>query len=63
MPFSGGPRICVGQQLALTQASYTTIRLMQEFKAIESRDPRPWQEQVIMTCAIHQGARVGLMPA
>ncbi|MCJ1398937.1 hypothetical protein MMC11_002138 [Xylographa trunciseda] len=38
LPFNGGPRICIGQQFALTEASYTTIRLMQEFKTLESRD-------------------------
>lgn len=63
LPFNGGPRICIGQQFALTEASYTTIRLMQEFKSIESRDDRPWTEWLTLTCAIHQGTIVGLTPA
>lgn len=63
LPFNGGPRICIGQQFALTEASYTTIRLMQEFKSIESRDDRPWTESLTLTCAIHQGTLVGLTPA
>ncbi|KAL2059151.1 hypothetical protein ABVK25_000443 [Lepraria finkii] len=42
LPFNGGPRICIGQQFALTEASYITVRLMQEFCAIESKDPEPW---------------------
>ena len=63
LPFNGGPRICIGQQYALTEASYTTIRLMQEFKGIEARDPRPWMEYITLTCAIYQGTRVGLHPA
>lgn len=63
LPFNGGPRICIGQQFALTEASYTTIRLMQEFKSIESRDDRPWTEWLTLTCAIHQGTLVGLTPA
>lgn len=62
LPFNGGPRICLGQQFALTEASYTTIRLMQEFKDIESRDDQPWQEWITLTCAIHQGTIVGLTP-
>ncbi|KAL2047698.1 hypothetical protein N7G274_000740 [Stereocaulon virgatum] len=63
LPFNGGPRICIGQQFALTEASYTTIRLMQEFKEIESRDSRPWSEWYTLTCAIEQGTIVGLTPA
>jgi hypothetical protein len=29
------------EQLALTQAGYVTVRLMQRFDAIENRDPDP----------------------
>lgn len=32
--FNGGPRVCIGQALALTEASYTIVRLMQEFDSI-----------------------------
>jgi len=41
LPFNAGPRVCIGQQLALTQAGYVTVRLMQRFDAIENRDPDP----------------------
>ena len=51
------------EQFALMEASYTTIRLMQEFKQIESRDDRPWTEWLTLTCAIRQGTLVGLTPA
>ncbi|CUM65864.1 uncharacterized protein PRCAT00003514001 [Priceomyces carsonii] len=36
MPFSSGPRICLGQQFALTEASYITIRLAQIFPTLHS---------------------------
>ena len=36
---------------------------MQEFKAIEARDSRPWQEGMALTCAIEQGTIIGLTPA
>ncbi|EAS33375.2 cytochrome P450 alkane hydroxylase [Coccidioides immitis RS] len=62
LPFNGGPRICLGQQLALTEASYTTVRLMQEFRHVESRDPNPWEELLTVTCASAHGAKVALRP-
>lgn len=62
LPFNGGPRICIGQQLALTEASYTTVRLMQEFRQIESRDPEPWREMLTLTCVGAGGCKVSLTP-
>ncbi|KAK5174120.1 uncharacterized protein LTR77_001200 [Saxophila tyrrhenica] len=35
LPFLGGPRICLGQQFALTEASYLLVRLLQQFDAME----------------------------
>jgi cytochrome P450 len=63
LPFNGGPRICLGQQYALTEASYVTVRLVQEFSRIESRDPGPWMEGLTLTCASKNGVKVGLTPA
>jgi cytochrome P450 len=60
LPFNGGPRICVGQQFALTEASYTTIRLMQAFSRIEPRDEREWCEWVTLTLASGVGCKVAL---
>ena len=51
------------EQFALTEASYTTIRLMQEFKSIESRDAGPWVEWITLTCTGLNGAKVALTPA
>jgi cytochrome P450 len=39
LPFNGGPRICLGQQFALTEAGYVLTRLVQRFDRIESCDP------------------------
>jgi len=63
LPFNGGARICLGQQFALTEASYTTVRLCQAFKGIESRDPEPWRENLTLTCVSLGGAKVGLTRA
>ncbi|OOQ83230.1 Cytochrome P450 52A13 [Penicillium brasilianum] len=35
IPFNGGPRICIGQQFALTEAGYVLVRLLQRFDQIE----------------------------
>ncbi|CAH2351030.1 cytochrome P450 52A13 [[Candida] railenensis] len=42
LPFNGGPRICLGQQFALTEAAYIITRLVQLFPNLESRDDRPY---------------------
>ncbi|KAK4503864.1 hypothetical protein PRZ48_004779 [Zasmidium cellare] len=63
LPFNGGARICLGQQFALTEASYATVRLCQTFAGIESRDPEEhWQEFLTLTGVNLNGAKVALTP-
>lgn len=50
------------EQFALTEASYTTIRLLQHFKKIEPRDPLPWAEWITLTLASQHGTKVSLTP-
>ncbi|KAE8453474.1 hypothetical protein EG329_010335 [Mollisiaceae sp. DMI_Dod_QoI] len=61
LPFNGGPRICVGQQFALTEASYTTVRLLQEFSGIEDRDGTEWFEKLSLTMASGEGVKVAMV--
>lgn len=62
--FNGGDRICLGQQFALTEASYTIVRLMQEFASIESRDAeQEWKEQIALVTKSRRGTKVALMKA
>ncbi|KAF9886712.1 hypothetical protein FE257_011226 [Aspergillus nanangensis] len=35
LPFNGGPRLCLGQQFALTEAAYVLVRLLQRFDRLE----------------------------
>lgn len=35
IPFNGGPRICIGQQFALTEMAYTLVRILQRFDRVE----------------------------
>lgn len=39
IPFNGGPRLCIGQQFALTNMGYTIVRLMQRFDRLDSFMP------------------------
>ncbi|KAJ4350166.1 uncharacterized protein N0V89_008787 [Didymosphaeria variabile] len=54
LPFIGGPRVCIGQQYALTEAGYVTARMVQTFSKLASRDAGPWQEKLTLTCAAKQ---------
>lgn len=63
IPFNGGPRICIGQQFALTEAGYCIVRIMQVFEAIKSRDNRPFEEALTLTLASFNGTKVSMTPA
>ncbi|KAG5355743.1 Cytochrome P450 52A13 [Yarrowia sp. B02] len=41
LPFNGGPRICLGQQYALTETSYVLTRIVQLFSTLENVDHKP----------------------
>jgi cytochrome P450 len=62
LPFSAGPRVCIGKQFALTEAAYTLVRLVQEFKGIENRDSTPWLERFHLTLSSNSGVQVALHP-
>ena len=61
LPFNGGPRICIGQRYALTEVSYVLVRMAQEFRVLESRDPGPGEESLALTLCSRNGTRVCLV--
>ncbi|OTA52999.1 cytochrome P450 [Hypoxylon sp. EC38] len=62
VPFNAGPRICVGQQFALTQIAFTTFRILQTFKAIERRDDRPPIQKFGVNLSMLHGCWVSMTP-
>ncbi|KEY75092.1 hypothetical protein S7711_01552 [Stachybotrys chartarum IBT 7711] len=52
LPFSGGPRICIGQHYALKELSYIVARMVQTFETMQSMDDSKWTElyALVMTC-------------
>ena len=64
IPFSGGPRICPGQQLTLAECAYVLARLMQRFESMENRDPEmAFIEQSRLTVESRNGVKVAFTPA
>ncbi|GAB7360939.1 hypothetical protein MBLNU230_g0923t1 [Neophaeotheca triangularis] len=37
IPFNGGPRICIGQQFALTEMAYTVVRILQTYESLDCK--------------------------
>jgi cytochrome P450 len=62
LPFNGGPRICIGQQFALTEVSYMIVRMIQAFDNIEVRDNEEWKEKLSVTLTSYHGVKVALTP-
>jgi cytochrome P450 len=63
IPFNGGPRICLGQNFALTEMAYATTRLCQVVESIEERSGEKresggYRINIILTPL--KGVKVGL---
>ncbi|RDW59956.1 hypothetical protein BP6252_13043 [Coleophoma cylindrospora] len=43
LPFNGGPRICIGQNFALTEMAYVMVKLLQKYERLEYRGE--WNKQ------------------
>ncbi|KAF2144914.1 uncharacterized protein K452DRAFT_305872 [Aplosporella prunicola CBS 121167] len=63
VPFNGGPRVCVGQGYALTEAAYAVVRLVQSCEGVRAVGDEAWEEEVGLTCWCRGGVRVRVWPA
>ena len=61
LPFNGGPRICLGQQFALTEASYVVVRLLQMYESIVDYNDDRGRLATTLTMSLMDGCRVGLV--
>ena len=61
LPFGGGPRLCVGQQLGLAESGYAVAKIVQRFQRIENADPvLEFVEEWKITTDSKNGAKVRL---
>ncbi|KAH8701058.1 putative cytochrome P450 alkane hydroxylase [Talaromyces proteolyticus] len=64
LPFNGGPRICLGQQYALAEASYVLVRLLQKFERVENAQPELTQPDLRISLTVaHASVKVRLYAA
>ncbi|TEY71231.1 hypothetical protein BOTCAL_0098g00200 [Botryotinia calthae] len=63
LPFNGGPRVCIGQQYALTEAGFFIIRLLQKFDQMESVDKTDVKLNLAVTMSSGNGVKVKLHEA
>lgn len=64
IPFNGGPRLCIGQQFALTEMAYVVTRLLQRYDRVKDRmDGVKPKLQTEIVLAPYGGVHVSLYPA
>jgi cytochrome P450 len=64
IPFSGGARICIGQNFALAEMAYTVVRLLQNFERIDDFNPRGKEDPVLrygIVATAEEGVKVAFV--
>ncbi|UKZ76828.1 hypothetical protein TrVFT333_004543 [Trichoderma virens FT-333] len=62
LPFSAGPKVCMGQTYGYAEMIYILSRILQEYERIERRSDEPWEEKWSITLLNASGTYVGLIP-
>ena len=63
IPFNGGPRICIGQQFALTEMGYCIVRLFQSFEEVKYMDTKAPHMRCEITISAVGGVKVAFKEA
>jgi cytochrome P450 len=66
IPFNGGPRICLGQQFALTEIGYVVVRILQTFNDIKTTQDfvaNPIKEHNTLTLSVSGGVPISFIQA
>lgn len=64
IPFNGGPRICIGQQFALTEMAYTIVRILQRFESVSrywDMETQKLKTEIVLSPA--NGVKIGFREA
>lgn len=64
IPFNGGPRICLGQQFALTEIGYAVVRILQAFDDIQTTEEfltNPLKEHNTLTLSVSGGVPISFV--
>ena len=63
VPFNAGPRICIGQQFAITEMGYCLVRLFQVFQDVKYMDEGPKRIKIEITASVAGGVHLSFKEA
>lgn len=61
IPFMQGPRICLGNELAMLEVTYILLRMAQRFASLDRIDRKPWVESISVGTTSADGVKAVLI--